>query len=268
MPWFATFSAASLLIIAFADTVAVPRQPTDPWIVNFDNAQCVASRSYGTAEAPLVLVLKASPLGDVMQLAILRRGNGNGAWAFDARLQIDDRPALSTSLLVYDSGKSGLTINRINLRANEFGPFREAKTVSIRSPGLNETLALSSLGPLLKTMDRCLVDLRKLWNITDPTGGQSNLKARAKGFLTSYLQYSEYAAIRYNLTLSKTVAFALLVDETGKVADCTIIELSGLAALDSRTCGKLERRARFKPAIGTDGKAVKDGIITRIHWRG
>ena len=27
MPWFATFSAASLLIIAFADTVAVPRQP-------------------------------------------------------------------------------------------------------------------------------------------------------------------------------------------------------------------------------------------------
>ena len=267
MHWFSTLNIAALLVPAAAGSVAVPRQPTASWVVNFDNARCVASRNYGTTEAPLFLVLKASPLGDVMQLAILRQGNGGGAWTFDAKLQVDDQPVLSTSLLVYEPGKASLTIGRINLRTKEFAPFRQAKRFAIWSPGLNETFALSNMGPLLKTMDECLVGLRRLWNITDPTGDRSNLMARAKVSLGPYVNYSEFAATLYNLELSDTFAFALLIDEAGKVADCTIIELSGLPVLDSQACGKMEQQAKFKPAIGTDGKPAKDGVFSRIIRR-
>ena len=160
-----------------------------------------------------------------------------------------------------------MRVHRISLRASEFAPFRQAKTIAIRSPGLNEAFALSNMGPLLKTMDKCLVGLRLLWNISDPTGNQSKLKERTKANLASFFSNDDYPAIAFDQSKSGTVAFALLIDETGKVADCTIIETSGAAALDTQSCGILERRAKFTPAIGADGKAAKDAVIGRIRWK-
>ena len=65
------------LAAVFANTAASaaePLQPTAKWVVNFDAAQCVASRNYGTADKPLFLVLKAPPIGDVLQIGIIRNG--------------------------------------------------------------------------------------------------------------------------------------------------------------------------------------------------
>jgi hypothetical protein len=63
------------------------------------------------------------------------------------------------------------------------------------------------------------------------------------------------------------VTLALLIDETGKIADCTVIGTSGAASLDTQSCGMLKDRARFKPAIGLDGKPAKGSFIQRITWR-
>jgi len=259
------FVAASLLNAAVPGR-AEPRQPTSKWVVNFDDAQCVASRNYGTAEKPLYLAFKASPLGDVMQLAILRNGIGGEAEQVEATLKVDDWPVLRKSILVYKSKKASLNISRINLRANEFAPFRQAKRIAIRSAGLNETFALTQMDPLLKKMDECLIDLRSVWNITDPAGKQSKLKERAKANLASYVNNDDYPAIAIANHQGGTVAFALLVDEAGKIADCTIIETSGAAALDTQSCGILEKRAKFTPAIGADGKPAKDAVFSRIRW--
>ena len=45
----------SAIALAAAAPAAEPRQPTGQWIVNFDDAQCVAQRDYGTADKPLTL---------------------------------------------------------------------------------------------------------------------------------------------------------------------------------------------------------------------
>jgi protein TonB len=57
----------------------------------------------------------------------------------------------------------------------------------------------------------------------------------------------------------------VLVDEAGKVADCTLLETSGVAALDAQTCAIIQRRARYKPAIGLDGKAARAVDTARIR---
>lgn len=60
---------------------------------------------------------------------------------------------------------------------------------------------------------------------------------------------------------------AILIDEKGKVADCTVTQTSGLAALDSQTCFIITSRAKFVPAVGADGNPAKHSMSPRIQWK-
>ena len=66
---------------------------------------------------------------------------------------------------------------------------------------------------------------------------------------------------------SGTVRVSVLIDERGQIADCSIIGASGAAALDAQTCALLQKRARFAPAVGLDGKPTKDAFTQNISWR-
>ena len=52
-------ACAGLLSTAGTAAAAKPKQPTGKWIVNFADAQCVATRNYGSNSDPIYLVLKA-----------------------------------------------------------------------------------------------------------------------------------------------------------------------------------------------------------------
>jgi protein TonB len=64
-----------------------------------------------------------------------------------------------------------------------------------------------------------------------------------------------------------TAVMVLLIDESGKVADCTLTETSGAAALDAQGCAVIRERGKFTPAIGTDGRPAKSAIQVRVHWK-
>ena len=266
MPSFAMHYVAALLLPFSSSQVEAARQPTERWVVNFADSQCIASRNYGTDKNPLLLVLKATPLGDMMQLVIMRQGIGGDPIQAGATLTIDNQPRLPISILDYQPKKAGLRIYRMNLPAIEFEPLSRAKSIAIWSPGLSERFALSNMAPLLKTMDKCLAGLRSVWNITDSSGDQSKLRVRAKATLAKFFNNRDYPAVAIDKNQSGIVTFALLVDQTGKVADCTIIETSGAAALDAQSCNVLEQRATFTPAVGIDGKPAKDAVIARVRW--
>ena len=59
-----------LLAASPAAAAAPTLQPTGKWVVSYSVSQCVAYRDYGTAEAPLRLLIKAPAIGDVFQLTI------------------------------------------------------------------------------------------------------------------------------------------------------------------------------------------------------
>lgn len=262
------FMLLASLIGSTAAAVAqpTPRQPTAKWIVNFDASQCIANRSYGTAEEPLHLVLKAPPIGNVMQIAVMRKGGTMAAEQVDASIGIDQQPPRKTSMLTFGSKNTKLRIYVLNMSSADFMQARQAKTLAIRSPGLNETFSLSQIEPLLRTMDRCVEDLRQVWNVSDPEGEQSLLAKRAKANDASFFKDEDYPAVSIRSDQSGAVRFALLIDEKGKVADCTVIETSGVAALDAQTCAIIKTRAKFEPAIGLDGKPAKDASVGTIRW--
>lgn len=243
------------------------RQPTGKWVVDFDDAQCVAWRPYGSAEHPLHLVLKAPPVGDVIQMGLMRKGSSGDPHQLEATVQIDGRPPMKLSMLTFGAGRGKLRPYLLNISSADFAPVRGGKVLTIRSRGLDERLSISQFRPLLKIMDQCVADLRQVWNVTDLKGEKSLLAKRAEGDFRTVIKPDDYPAAAIENQQSGTVRFAALINEQGRVADCTVIATSGVAALDTQTCAAIKARAKFKPAVGPDGKPAKDALIQTVNWR-
>jgi protein TonB len=62
------------------------------------------------------------------------------------------------------------------------------------------------------------------------------------------------------------VAFRLQVARDGVPTECTVAEASGAADVDTKTCEWLVKRARFRPARDSGGKAVGGHYETRFGW--
>ncbi len=245
------------------------RAPTSKWVVDFDDSQCVASRNYGSDGEPLGLALKAPPVGEVMQVVVVRRGKG-GRYAdqLNAKISIDGGQSISTSMIAMMTGQDNQRSYRVNLPLEQFSAVRHAKTLSIQGGReFRETFAISQMAALLKVMDECVADLRKVWNVTAVGAPSRTLREPARGTLEGLIYAKDYPGIAIDDLAEGSVAFLVLIDETGKVADCTVTQTSGVAALDAQSCAIVKQRARFTPAIGLDGRPAKDSYHQRITWR-
>lgn len=259
------------------------RQPTGKWIVDFDDAQCLARRNYGSDKDPLHLVIKAPPLGDVLQIALVRNGELRIANQIEGEILFDENSPIRTTLLEFGVEELGHRVLSVNLPSRELAPMRTASRLRIRAgkdgrfvlgSRLNvgkkryaEEFALAQMQPLLKVLEECAADLREVWNVVPEHAPAAKLQERASGNLEGLFRGGDYPAEAIYKNMQGKVGLALLIDETGAIADCTVIETSGVAVLDAQSCSILMKRARFKPAIGRDGKPAKDGIVQRISWR-
>jgi TonB family protein len=132
---------------------------------------------------------------------------------------------------------------------------------------LSEDLALSKLGPLLDVMDQCVTDLRKVWNVRESAESVSSVRDDAKGDLRRLFSSDDYPWDSVISGEAGDVRVVLLVNEQGRVADCSVVQTSGVALLDAQSCSVLKERAKFVPAIGKDGKPAKDAFVQKINWR-
>ena len=242
-----------------ASRAEVPRKPTDKWIVEFNDAQCVARRDYGNAQDPLHLVLKQPLGGDVLQVAIVRQKYAGAPEEHGGKIQFDDAKPLPVGVLEFQPGDTKLRTNLINLPVGQFGPARSAKTLRVATKGLDVTLALSDVVPLMTVMEQCVTDLRQAWT-------PSNKARSAQGNLQKIFEPGDYPDKALFSEKSGRVRVVLLIDERGKIADCSVVGTSGVAVLDAQTCALLTQRAKFTPAHDTTGKPTRDMLTTSIGW--
>lgn len=260
--------AASVLIASTTPQSArTPRQPTGKWIVHFDEAQCVAERNYGSEKKPVYLALKQPALGKVIQIDVVERGYSNDATQFDGILQFDGADARKVSVLRFPVSKEKVRVHMINIPLDIVSASRAASGVWIKSADLDEKFALQQFGPLLDLMNECAAGLGKLWNVRSSDTDDSAVRDDARGNIRGLFSSDDYPWQSVRAGDTGAVKAALLVNEEGKVADCSVIETSGQAALDAQTCAVLKERARFKPALGKDGKPAKDAFIQKIVWQ-
>lgn len=76
----------------------------------------------------------------------------------------------------------------------------------------------------------------------------------------------DYPAAAMARGQSGKVGYRLLIDATGRVERCDIVESSGHAPLDKGTCDLIRRRARFVPARGADGAPMEWSYRSAVDW--
>ena len=264
------FSHAVMLVtIAFASNGAAERrQPTARWTVDFDDAQCVASRNYGSADKPLQLVIKALPIGGVVQVGIIRPDERSKTTTLASTVTIDDGPPIATTMLAFTPTGSEQRAYLVNLPIATFAQVTAAKSLSFAAgPNLDEKFAIAGLAPLMKIMDECVADLRATWPGSEIGQRSLKLKSPASPDLGPVLNAHHYPGVASARLLGGAVKLVLLIDEVGKVADCTAIDARGAASLGVQACALVSERATFKPAKGLDGKPSKSSLVQNIDWR-
>lgn len=266
--YFRSLMATAAVLLSTSEVASdLPRQPTEKWVVHFDDAQCVAQRNYGSEKEPLYLLLKQPPLGDVMQLSIVRPAQFGGGKEVEGSLEFAGSPRQKVSVLKFTPKKEKLGVFMINLPLNQFTPARTARALRVRTERLDESLALVDVAALLKVMSTCVSDLRKVWNVKGSEAAAGVERKDTEGLLRGLFTADDFPWQAIENMRSGTVKIALLVNELGKVADCSVVQTSGVAVLDAQSCIVVRQRAKFTPATGEDGMPIKQAFIQSITWR-
>lgn len=83
----------------------------------------------------------------------------------------------------------------------------------------------------------------------------------------AYVMRDDYPASALAEKAHGWVAFTLQVGANGRVTGCTVTGSSGSSALDRATCMIMRRRARFTPAVDSNGNPAPWAASGEVEWR-
>ena len=84
--------------------------------------------------------------------------------------------------------------------------------------------------------------------------------------LQALISANDYPASALRMGAHGRVRFILDVGPDGRVHGCMITRSSGSSALDSTTCALRRRRARFTPAVDSNGMPAAGRVRDQIEW--
>ncbi len=259
-----TALVSALALVAAQPASASPIQPTVKWIVDFGDSRCVAQRIYGNNRDPVYLLLKASAIGEGIQLSVAVKGPNGMGFQEKAKLYLGGDEPLELSQLRFGAEKKQVRI--VNLTKEQTARVAGSTVLRWFTSNLDYSMPLGPMNNLIKVMEECRADLRSYWNGTEEKSASLQEEPKLNTTIRKLFKTDDYpsqAVIGGQSGIAKIVA---LVDEKGHMADCTIVETSGFAALDAQTCLIVRQRGKFTAAIGADGQPVKGVFTQRIRW--
>lgn len=90
--------------------------------------------------------------------------------------------------------------------------------------------------------------------------------ASPKGSPGSWVSDRDYPSAAIREEREGLTRFRLTIGTDGRVTGCEITGSSGSADLDAATCAKVSSRARFAPAMGSDGLPTSGSYSGSIRW--
>jgi protein TonB len=91
-------------------------------------------------------------------------------------------------------------------------------------------------------------------------------RALIRSPIAAYFAAADYPPSALRAGEEGVAYFRLVIDPSGRVADCAITASSGSAMLDSTTCRIVRSRARFTPALDLAGAPASDSYADRVRW--
>jgi len=92
------------------------------------------------------------------------------------------------------------------------------------------------------------------------------LKQRPVLRFNSWLNYVDFPKDALADKRAGTTVMRLTTDAAGRVRDCAVVQSSGVKTLDDISCHKALTRARYKPAIGADGRPTAATFTNYVRF--
>ncbi|HEX5182937.1 MAG TPA: energy transducer TonB [Allosphingosinicella sp.] len=127
-------------------------------------------------------------------------------------------------------------------------------------------LPLGDQAGAVAALRACQAARQKRWGI-DPNFWAALRSGPALIGPGGYLTSEDYPKDALAAHASGRVTVRLNVDASGIPAGCAVVESSGNDSLDQTTCRLLVARARFRPAVDAEAKAVAAPYVMSIEWR-
>lgn len=258
-------------VTAWASVIASPQSanaenilyPTKPWVLNYAETQCLASRAYGD----WAFGIRPAPNGETYELLALdhRTGPHYGV-EFHGSVDFGHGPIAAWGL-VFRADTPNTRMYHFRIPASDMEQARSASSVTLRGQNqIEQSFALDNMPQLLDGFRKCIDDLKHYWNMTP--NESARFAKHARGDLRILFSGSDYPDEAYSRYQEGTVQFLLLVNEQGGVSDCDVLKPSGSPSLDVQGCHVIMERAHFTPARGVDGNPLRDAVVTPpISWR-
>lgn len=259
--------AAALVLAGNADPGRGGLAPSSPWNVDYAEAECRLSRTFGTDADSLTLRISRGVNLKAVEYTVASKSLKIRDWNYRVLLRLEPGgtsyklpmlwyrlPSGEAALQVF--GESGLNLAEI----------ASTRTLSMEFDGAEPLqLAVGNLDKPLAALDACYDDLLTGWNI-DPAAVR-NLKAAAQPVDIGSWRVFENGWARDAPKDKKWMTVRLDVNETGKATECKALASSGSAELDAKVCAMSVKNARFIPAISVSGEKVGAPFLLRIQMR-
>lgn len=257
--------------IAFVTLIGSPAaaseylEPSGKWVIDYAEAQCLATRPFGSGSSAFYLLLKPSPTSDVMQMAVIKDGQRAAGVQRDGAVRFGEAQPTKIKFLEYGTSEKK-SVRSVNLSPELVVQLSRAPTTELRVGSSVTRIDTGPMAAVIKVLENCRDDLRTYWNIVPAK--RDALKAPARSVVPIYSLFNsdDYPAQAVSSHESGATSVVALVDEQGVVRDCMVDATSGIATLDAMTCIVIRKRGKFEPAIGADGKPSRGSFTQRVRW--
>lgn len=275
--------AAGLTLLAQSSLYAAPAAPQDlspsgPWVVDYADESCRLLRRFGEGDQSLTiafiryrpdltfdLTISGNPLASKDYLPWVTVWFGPEASAFKVKTMAVTYNQVSSVFLSDFALVSKTTIKQ----AHPISPASEQDIDVLtldRWKGPSLAVRLGPMDKPMRALRGCMDDLVRHWGL-DPTQ-QAALKRPATplGKPGAWLRSSDYPADAVNRKRSGSVRYRLSIDAMGAVSECHIQGATQLPDFAATTCRVLIERARFTPALDSEGRPIASYYNDLVDW--
>lgn len=255
------------LVAIAAATAALPAstfKPAGKWTLDYQPALCLLTRQFTKEPAKATFGLRQAPADSQSEAILLfdddaddrvRRG------IVALKLPGAGKAVLSGSAVSTKVPGSRQRLLRFLVPHSTMTALAQEKSVTVEELGRPEmTFDLEGASGAIRALQTCEAEHIKAWGV-DP----SLMAAPAKpiGDVAALFAFPLQAAV--NRQAGETTV-RWKIDVSGRVSDCTVMQSSGHAALDTAACARIAKLGRYTPAVGKDGKPMPWVETRRIIW--
>jgi hypothetical protein len=139
-------------------------------------------------------------------------------------------------------------------------------SVTVRVPNRTIILNLGSMGPPMAELRKCTADLVKEWGLNPTEQEAVATGPKPKSNPGEWLYSSDYPQDALAAGHQAIIRFRLMIGAAGQVTSCVVQSAIAKGNFGKISCDLLTRRARFEPALATNGLPVPSYYVGKVRW--